>query len=99
MLDPRVDLVDAQVDELGRELGDQLAEAQSFLERIRPLMEAELTSGDSSRWPVITLNLDFKTECGLSGIDRGSVRDSPHSMIHDKTCAGTSIPPPVKAAP
>ncbi len=33
-----------------------------FFERIRPLMEAELTSGDSSRWPLITLNLDFKTE-------------------------------------
>lgn len=32
-----------------------------FFEKVRPLIEKELKDGDKSRWPVITLNLDFKT--------------------------------------
>jgi hypothetical protein len=32
-----------------------------FFEKVRPLVERELASGDRSRWPVIVLNLDFKT--------------------------------------
>ena len=32
-----------------------------FLERIRPLMEAALREGNHKNWPLITLNLDFKT--------------------------------------
>ena len=32
-----------------------------FFERIRPIVERELASGDRSRWPVITLNLDLKS--------------------------------------
>ena len=42
--------------------GDEPTLREYFFERIRPAMAAELTGGDSSRWPVITLNLDFKTE-------------------------------------
>jgi hypothetical protein len=33
-----------------------------FLERIAPLMEQALSAPDRSRWPLIVLNLDFKTE-------------------------------------
>jgi hypothetical protein len=33
-----------------------------FFERIRPVMEKALASDDRSRWPLVTLNLDFKTE-------------------------------------
>jgi hypothetical protein len=32
-----------------------------FFERVRPIMEAALTEGPSADWPLITLNLDFKT--------------------------------------
>ena len=33
-----------------------------FFEQIRPLVEHALQSGDRKDWPLITLNLDFKTE-------------------------------------
>lgn len=33
-----------------------------FFERIRPLMERALSDHDRSRWPLITLNLDFKSD-------------------------------------
>ncbi len=33
-----------------------------FFDRIRPVVEAALKNPDHSQWPVITLNLDFKTE-------------------------------------
>ncbi len=33
-----------------------------FFERVRPIVEQELKSGDRKRWPVIVLNLDFKTD-------------------------------------
>jgi hypothetical protein len=33
-----------------------------FFERIRPLMEQALAADERSRWPLVTLNLDFKTE-------------------------------------
>ncbi len=31
-------------------------------DRVRPIVERALESGDRSQWPLITLNLDFKTE-------------------------------------
>src|SRR5215831_14716175 len=33
-----------------------------FFERIRPIMEKALRDNDRQNWPLITLNLDFKTE-------------------------------------
>jgi hypothetical protein len=33
-----------------------------FFERIRPLMEAALKEGDHGDWPLVTLNLDFKSD-------------------------------------
>ncbi len=33
-----------------------------FFEHIRPMMEQALREGDKSNWPLITLNLDFKSE-------------------------------------
>ena len=33
-----------------------------FFDRVRPLMEAALREGPSPAWPLITLNLDFKTD-------------------------------------
>lgn len=33
-----------------------------FFDRVRPIVEAALKSKDHSQWPLITLNLDFKTE-------------------------------------
>ena len=32
-----------------------------FFERVRPLVEAALAAGPSADWPLLTLNLDFKT--------------------------------------
>ena len=42
--------------------GDEPTLRDYFFERIRPIIEDELSQGDPARWPVITLNLDFKTE-------------------------------------
>ncbi len=42
----------------GREPGMR----EHFFERIRPIVEKELRSGDQSKWPAIVLNLDFKTD-------------------------------------
>ena len=33
-----------------------------FFDRVRPIVEKALASKDHSQWPLITLNLDFKTE-------------------------------------
>ena len=33
-----------------------------FFERVRSIVEKELLSGDRNRWPVIVLNLDFKSD-------------------------------------
>jgi len=33
-----------------------------FFEHIRPIIESALKDGDHNNWPLITLNLDFKTE-------------------------------------
>jgi hypothetical protein len=35
---------------------------EHFFERVRPLVEKALAEGDPRNWPLITLNLDFKTE-------------------------------------
>src|SRR5689334_13548294 len=34
---------------------------EHFFERVRPIVERELASGDRSRWPVIVLHFDFKS--------------------------------------
>ena len=41
--------------------GSEPSLKEYFFERIRPIVERELTEGDRARWPVITLNLDLKT--------------------------------------
>ena len=33
-----------------------------FFERIRPIVERALAAGDRRDWPIITLNLDFKSD-------------------------------------
>src|SRR6516165_1188906 len=35
---------------------------QYFFERVRPIVEQALRDNNRSNWPLITLNLDFKTE-------------------------------------
>src|SRR5437868_6688011 len=35
---------------------------QYFFERVRPIVEQALRRGNHGDWPLITLNLDFKTE-------------------------------------
>ena len=42
-------------------IGGEPALEQYFFARVRPLMEAALATGPSGDWPLITLNLDFKT--------------------------------------
>jgi hypothetical protein len=44
-----------------RVLGDEPTLTTYFLERIRPFMEEALREGSRKNWPLITLNLDFKT--------------------------------------
>jgi len=42
--------------------GDEPNMRDYFFERIRPLMEAALKEGDHGDWPLVTLNLDFKSD-------------------------------------
>lgn len=42
--------------------GSEPGMEQYFFERVRPLVEDALRNPDHSRWPIITLNLDIKTE-------------------------------------
>lgn len=41
--------------------GSEPSMREYFFERVRPIVEKELRGGDRSKWPVIVLNLDFKT--------------------------------------
>jgi len=42
--------------------GDEPTLREHFFERVRSLVEEALAGGDSRDWPLITLNLDFKSE-------------------------------------
>lgn len=42
--------------------GNELTMEDYFFKRIRPIMEHALKEGNKGDWPLITLNLDFKTE-------------------------------------
>jgi hypothetical protein len=42
--------------------GDEPILREHFFERVRPVVERALAGGDSREWPLITLNLDFKTD-------------------------------------
>ena len=42
--------------------GNELTMKKYFFERIRPIVERAMREGDRRKWPLITLNLDFKTE-------------------------------------
>ncbi len=42
--------------------GDEPSMRDYFFERIRPLMETALRDGNRGNWPLITLNLDFKSD-------------------------------------
>ncbi len=49
----------------GEELaGTEPTMDEYFFERIRPLVEKALENGDRRDWPLVTLNLDFKTDEG-----------------------------------
>ena len=41
--------------------GDEPSIESYFFERIRPIMEAAIASGDKTDWPLITLNVDYKS--------------------------------------
>lgn len=42
--------------------GNEPTMREYFFERIRPLMEKALREGDHGDWPLVTLNLDFKSD-------------------------------------
>jgi hypothetical protein len=42
--------------------GSEPGMEQYFFERVRPLVESAMRNADRSHWPIITLNLDIKTE-------------------------------------
>jgi hypothetical protein len=42
--------------------GSELGMKEYFFERIRPIVEKALQSGDTRDWPLIVLNLDFKSD-------------------------------------
>lgn len=42
--------------------GDEPGMKEYFFERVRPVVERALGNGDRTAWPLIVLNLDFKTE-------------------------------------
>jgi hypothetical protein len=42
--------------------GTEPSMKEYFFDRIRPIVETALKTGDRSQWPLITLNLDLKTE-------------------------------------
>ena len=41
--------------------GDEPGMKEYFFERVRPIVEKALREGPSPQWPLLTLNLDFKT--------------------------------------
>jgi hypothetical protein len=45
--------------------GNEPSMRDYFFERIRPLMESALQEGDHGYWPLVTLNLDFKSDEAL----------------------------------
>lgn len=42
--------------------GDEPTMRQYFFDRVRPIMERALREGNRGNWPLITLNLDFKSD-------------------------------------
>ena len=46
----------------GRASGKEPTMREYFLERIRPIMEEALRQGNHGDWPLVTLNLDFKSD-------------------------------------
>ena len=42
--------------------GNEPGLREHFFERVRPIMERALRDGDRRDWPLVTLNLDFKTD-------------------------------------
>jgi hypothetical protein len=42
--------------------GEEPGLRDHFFERVRPLVERALREGDRASWPLVTLNLDFKTD-------------------------------------
>ena len=42
--------------------GDEPGMKEYFFERIRAVIEGAIASGDRSKWPLVTLNLDFKSD-------------------------------------
>jgi hypothetical protein len=45
--------------------GNEASMHDYLFEHIRPLMESALQEGDHGDWPLVTLNLDFKSDEGL----------------------------------
>lgn len=46
----------------GRATGNEPTMQEYFFDRIRPIMEEALRNGNRADWPLITLNLDFKSD-------------------------------------
>ena len=42
--------------------GSEPRERAYFFERVRPIIEKQLTAGDASKWPLIVLHFDFKDQ-------------------------------------
>src|SRR5690348_10173818 len=60
-LDPATGQGRAVVSHSDKPAGAEPTLREYFFERVRPIVERELASGDRSRWPVIVLHFDFKS--------------------------------------
>ena len=59
-VDPATGRGHAVVDHSAKTRAADPEERRYFFERVRPIIEKELSQGDSSKWPVIVLHFDFK---------------------------------------
>src|SRR5438477_7687355 len=60
--DPRTGGMTSLVSHGGPPTGTEPGMREYFFERVRPIVEDALRQGNHGDWPLITLNLDFKTE-------------------------------------
>jgi len=59
---PRTGLMDSVVSHGAPATGSEPGMREYFFERVRPIVEKALREGDHGDWPLITLNLDLKSE-------------------------------------
>lgn len=72
---------------------------QYFFDRVRPIVEAAIANPDHSQWPIITLNLDIKTQQPEHLRAIRSLLQSHQAWLTTAPKSSTSNPAPLKLGP